>query len=212
MLIDYILENNSTAKIGFAYQDDDYGENALLGCVEAEEKYGITVQKESFQRGATDFMGQTMNFMKGGITDVIIGGIVREPVIIMKTAQAIGYKAQFYGLGPTVDPRVGLLAGEASEGFTAVYWAYHPDSDHPGPALYRELCEKYNGSPNCSYLSTNIGDTTTKQIAIHAKYFKNSLGVFLKFLKRIIVATNNMIMPCHLIHQSNPIVKNDKYE
>ena len=144
VLIDYILENNSTAKIGFAYQDDDYGENALLGCVEAEEKYGITVQKESFQRGATDFMGQTMNFMKGGITDVIIGGIVREPVTIMKTAQAIGYKAQFYGLGPTVDPRVGLLAGEASEGFTAVYWAYHPDSDHPGPALYRELCEKYN--------------------------------------------------------------------
>ena len=144
VLIDYILENNSAAKIGFAYQDDDYGENALLGCVEAEEKYGITVQKESFQRGATDFMGQTMNFMKGGITDVIIGGIVREPVTIMKTAQAIGYKAQFYGLGPTVDPRVGLLAGEAGEGFTAVYWAYHPDSDHPGPALYRELCEKYN--------------------------------------------------------------------
>ena len=34
----------------------------------------------------------------------------------------------------------------------------------------------------------------------------------MKFLKRIIVATNNMIIPCHLIHQSNPIVKNDKYE
>ena len=144
VLIDYILENNPEAKIGFAYQDDDYGSNALLGCAEAEEKHGITVQKESFQRGATDFVGQTMNFMKGGVTDVIIGGIVREPVTIMKTAQAIGYKAEFYGLGPTVDPRVGLLAGEAGEGFIAAYWAYYPDSDESGPTLYRELCDKNN--------------------------------------------------------------------
>lgn len=144
VLIDYILENNTEAKIGFAYQDDDYGANALLGCAEAEEKHGITVQKEKFQRGATDFVSQTMNFMKGGMTDVIIGGIVREPVTIMKTAQKIGYKAKFYGLGPTVDPRVGELAGEAGEGFIAAYWAYHPDSDESGPTLYRELCEKNN--------------------------------------------------------------------
>jgi ABC-type branched-subunit amino acid transport system substrate-binding protein len=82
--------------------------------------------------------------MKGGATDVIIGGIVREPVTIMKTAQAIGYKARFYGLGPTVDPRVAMLAGEAGEGFIAAYWAYYPDSDEPGPTLYRELCEKNN--------------------------------------------------------------------
>ena len=144
VLIEYILENNPDAKIGLAYQDDDYGANALKGCAEAEAKHGITVQKESFQRGATDFMGQTMNFMKGGVTDVIIGGIVREPVTIMKTAQAIGYSAAFYGLGPTVDPRVGLLAGEAGEGFIAAYWAYHPDADEPGPTLYRELCDQNN--------------------------------------------------------------------
>ena len=144
ILIDHILENNPDAKIGIAYQDDDYGQNALKGCSEAEEKHGVTVQKESFQRGATDFVGQTGNFMKGGCTDVIIGGIVREPVTIMKTAQAIGYSAQFWGLGPTVDPRVGLLAGDAGEGFTATYWAYHPDSDEAGPTLYRELCEKNN--------------------------------------------------------------------
>ncbi|MEA1882603.1 MAG: ABC transporter substrate-binding protein, partial [Candidatus Marinimicrobia bacterium] len=144
VLIEYILENNPDAKIGLAYQDDDYGSNALQGCAEAEAKHNITVQKESFQRGATDFVGQTMNFMKGGCTDVIIGGIVREPVTIMKTAQAIGYEAAFYGLGPTVDPRVGLLAGEAGEGFIAAYWAYHPDTDELGPILYRELCEKNN--------------------------------------------------------------------
>ena len=144
VLIDYILSQNPDAKIGFAYQDDDYGANALEGVDQAESKHGITVQRESFQRGATDFVGQTMNFMKGGCTDVIIGGIVREPVTIMKTAQAIGFKSNFYGLGPTTDKRVGLLAGDAGEGFITAYWAYHPDSDSPGPSLYRELCEKNN--------------------------------------------------------------------
>ncbi len=144
VLINYILSKNPDAKIGFAYQDDDYGENALLGAAEAEETNGITVQKESFQRGATDFVGQTSNFMKGGCTDVIIGGIVREPVTIMKTAQAMNYKPNFYGLGPTTDKRVGLLAGDAGEGFITAYWALHPESDNSGPNLYRELSDKNN--------------------------------------------------------------------
>ena len=146
VLINYILSKNPDAKIGFAYQDDDYGENALIGAAEAEEINGITVQKESFQRGATDFVGQTSNFMKGGCTDVIIGGIVREPVTIMKTAQAMNYKPNFYGLGPTTDKRVGLLAGEAGEGFITAYWAFHPESNNSGPELYRELSDK-NGVP-----------------------------------------------------------------
>jgi len=144
ILINYILSKNPDAKIGFAYQDDDYGENALQGAAEAEEMNGITVQKESFQRGATDFVGQTSNFMKGGCTDVIIGGIVREPVTIMKTAQAMNYKPNFYGLGPTTDKRVGLLAGDAGEDFITAYWAFHPESNNPGPKLYRELCDKNN--------------------------------------------------------------------
>tara|TARA_B100001167_G_C16757519_1_gene299493 strand:- start:367 stop:1533 length:1167 start_codon:yes stop_codon:yes gene_type:complete len=144
ILINYILSKNPDAKIGFAYQDDDYGENALQGAAEAEEMNGITVQKESFQRGATDFVGQTSNFMKGGCTDVIIGGIVREPVTIMKTAQAMNYKPNFYGLGPTTDKRVGLLAGDAGENFITAYWAFHPESNNPGPKLYQELCDKNN--------------------------------------------------------------------
>tara|TARA_B100000953_G_scaffold281825_1_gene259543 strand:+ start:485 stop:757 length:273 start_codon:yes stop_codon:yes gene_type:complete len=89
--------------------------------------------------------------------------------------------------------------------FTARILAYSPVNS-------RKLCEKYKGSPNWSYLCTNIGDTTIKQIAKHTKYFKSSLGVILKFLKKIIEATSNMIIPCHFTHQSNPIVKNDKYE
>ena len=57
-----------------------------------------------------------------------------------------------------------------------------------------------------------MGDTTIRQIAKQAKYFKNNLGVFLKFVKKIIEAISNITIPFHRTHQSNPIVKNDKYE
>jgi branched-chain amino acid transport system substrate-binding protein len=143
ILVDYILEENSEAKIGVVYQDDDYGENVLEGIARAESEHNLTVQKESYQRGAIDFKGQTMNLLKGGCTDVIIAGIVREPVTVMKTAEAMNYKPNFFGTGPTVDARVGKLAGSAGEGFTATYWANMWNSDAPGPILYRELCEKY---------------------------------------------------------------------
>jgi len=85
-----------------------------------------------------------MNLLKGGCTDVIIAGIVREPVTVMKTAEAMNYKPNFFGTGPTVDARVGKLAGSAGEGFTATYWAHMWNSDAPGAKLYRELCEKYD--------------------------------------------------------------------
>jgi len=144
ILVDYILNQNSDAKIGIVYQDDDYGENVLEGIARAESEHNLTVQKESYQRGAIDFKGQTMNLLKGGCTDVIIAGIVREPVTVMKTAEAMNYKPNFFGTGPTVDARVGKLAGSAGEGFTATYWANMWNSDAPGPKLYRELCEKYD--------------------------------------------------------------------
>jgi len=144
ILVGYILNQNSDAKIGLVYQDDDYGENVLEGISRAESEHEITVQKESYQRGAIDFKGQTMNLLKGGCTDVIIAGIVREPVTVMKTAEAMNYKPNFFGTGPTVDARVGKLAGSAGEGFTATYWANMWNSDAPGPKLYRELCEKYD--------------------------------------------------------------------
>jgi hypothetical protein len=57
-----------------------------------------------------------------------------------------------------------------------------------------------------------MGDTTIRQTAKQAKYFKNNLGVLLKFVKKIIEVINSITIPFHLIHHSNPIVKNDKYE
>ena len=142
ILIDYAKKIDENAVIGVIYQDDDYGENVLKGVEESEAEMGITVQKESFQRGATDFAGQVMNMMKGGCTHVIIAGIVKEPIIIMKTAEAMGYAPQFMGISPTMDHRVSLAAGTAGEGFISANFAPLWNSDDNVPKLYRELCEK----------------------------------------------------------------------
>ncbi|MFQ6673724.1 MAG: ABC transporter substrate-binding protein [Fidelibacterota bacterium] len=143
ILVDYILEQAPGARIGLIYQDDDYGANVLKGVAEAETRHGITVQKEAYQRGATDFAGQVGNLMKGDVSHVIIAGVVKEPIIVMKTAAAIGYKTQFLGLSPTMDHRVALGAGPAGEGYIAANFVYLWNSDAPGARLYRELHAKY---------------------------------------------------------------------
>ncbi|MBC8322966.1 MAG: ABC transporter substrate-binding protein [Candidatus Marinimicrobia bacterium] len=143
ILIDYILNNDSNAKIGLIYQDDDYGENVLKGAGEAESRHSISVQKEAFQRGATDFTGQVGNLIKGSATHVIIAGVVKEPIIVMKTASAMGFSPQFFGTSPTMDHRVALAAGPAGEGFIAANFADLWNSDASEAVHYRELCDKY---------------------------------------------------------------------
>jgi len=129
ILVDYILKDNANAKIGIIYQDDDYGENVLKGASEAEASQGISIQKEAYQRGATDFAGQVGNMIKGGATHVIIAGVVKEPIIVMKTAAAMGYSPKFFGTSPTMDHRVSLAAGPAGEGFISANFANLWNSD-----------------------------------------------------------------------------------
>ncbi len=143
ILVDYILKQDPKAKIGLIYQDDDYGQNVLKGASEVEKRTGVSIQKEAYQRGATDFAGQVGNLMKGGATHVIIAGVVKEPIIVMKTAAAMGYTPQFFGTSPTMDHRVALAAGPAGEGFIAANFAQLWNSDAPAAVLYRDLCNKY---------------------------------------------------------------------
>ena len=143
ILVDYILKQDPNAKIGVIYQDDDYGENVLKGATEAESRTGVSIQKEAFQRGATDFAGQVGNLIKGDVNHVIIAGVVKEPIIVMKTAAKMGFSPQFYGTSPTMDHRVALAAGSAGEGFISANFAYLWNSDAPAAVHYREMCAKY---------------------------------------------------------------------
>lgn len=162
ILVDYILKNDPQAIIGLIYQDDDYGENVLKGAAEAEVKTGVAIQKEAYQRGATDFIGQVGNLMKGGVNHVIIAGVVKEPIIVMKTAEAVGYKPQFYGTSPTMDHRVAQAAGPAGEGFIAANFAHLWNSDAPGAVQYRELCAKYEVPAEMMGMYHFYGFTTAK--------------------------------------------------
>ena len=143
ILVDYILKQDSNALIGVIYQDDDYGENVLKGASEAEIRTSVSIQKEAYQRGATDFTGQVGNLKKGGVNHVIIAGVVKEPIIVMKTAAAMSFSPQFYGTSPTLDHRVALAAGPAGEGFISANFAHLWNSDAPAAVHYREICAKY---------------------------------------------------------------------
>ena len=78
---------------------------------------------------------------------MIIGGVVREPIIVMKTAAAMSYAPQFLGISPTMDHRVVLGAGKEGEGFIAANFAQLYNSDVEGAKLYRELFENSGTDP-----------------------------------------------------------------
>jgi ABC-type branched-subunit amino acid transport system substrate-binding protein len=114
VLVDYILEQNATRKLVVVYQDD-YGANVLKGIAEAKNATGSRSNGKPISV-VPPICRSNREFDERRHTDVIIGGIVREPVTIMKTSQAMKYSPHFFGHAPTVDARVGLLAGDAGEG------------------------------------------------------------------------------------------------
>ena len=73
-----------------------------------------------------------------------------------------------------------------------------------------ELCEKYSGSPNCSYLCNSIGDTITKNIPMHRRYFKNNFEFFLLFKKNITESAAKMTIPDHLMYHNTATLKNER--
>ena len=73
-----------------------------------------------------------------------------------------------------------------------------------------ELCEKYNGSPNSSYLCTSMGDTIIKNIPTQKRYFKNNFEFFLLLKKNINVRATKMTIPDHFIYHNTATLRNER--
>ena len=80
------------------------------------------------------------------------------------------------------------------------------------PVNTAELCEKNNGSPNCSYLCANIGDAIRIKIEIQRRYLKNNFLDFLLFKKRIKDKAIKNIIPDQWIYHNAPRLAKERYE
>jgi ABC-type branched-subunit amino acid transport system substrate-binding protein len=171
LLGEYLVHQLKHTKIAVIYQNDDFGQDAIIGLEERAKKYNVPLTKLPFDRGATNFSGVVAQARQSGAEDVVFFGIPRDAALIMKEANKMGWKPQFSGHNALGDPQTFTLAGQALvEGAIAVAVMEPLDSTKPQVAEFIARQKKY------------LPKTTPTTYSMHGY---NAAQVFVEALKRV---------------------------
>ena len=171
LLGEYLVHQLKHTKIAVIYQNDDFGQDAIIGLEERAKKYNVPLTKLPFDRGATNFSGVVAQARQSGAEDVVFFGIPRDAALIMKEASKMGWKPQFSGHNALGDPQTFTLAGQALvEGAIAVAVMEPLDSTKPQVAEFIARQRKY------------LPKTTPTTYSMHGY---NAAQVFVEALKRV---------------------------
>ncbi len=127
----YIVSQLHQTKIAAVYQNDDFGQDAVVGLEDVLKGKGITLQRLPFDRGTTAFSGVVAQAKQAGAEHIVFLGIPRDAALVMREANKIGWKPQFSGHNALSDPQTFELAGNLAEGAFAVAVMEPLDSDKP---------------------------------------------------------------------------------
>ena len=111
VLCNYLVGPLKQTKIAAIYQNDDFGQDAVIGLDECMKKANLPLIKLPFDRGATNFSGVVAQARQSGAEDVVFLGIPRDAALVMKEANKMGWKPQFSGHNALGDPQTFTLAG-----------------------------------------------------------------------------------------------------
>ena len=146
ILLEYAVNElkATEARIGVIYQDDDLGNDGLVGLREAAAHYGLTiVAEEGHKRGAIDFASKVLNVKKAGATHVVLWTLLRESAAILKEAKKLGWAPEFLAWYGVADDRIVELASDAAENLH-VLSPFDFESEHPQIREYMEVRERYD--------------------------------------------------------------------
>ena len=144
VLADYLTGTLKHTKIAVIYQNDDFGQDAVIGFEERLKKSNVPVTKLPFDRGSTNFSGVVAQARQSGAEDVVFFGIPRDAALIMKEANKMGWKPQFSGHNALGDPQTFTLAGASLvEGAIAVAVMEPLESAKPEVAQFLARQKKY---------------------------------------------------------------------
>src|SRR5205085_1254081 len=144
LLGEYLVKTLKHNKIAVIYQNDDFGQDAVIGFEDRLKKYSVPFTKLPFDRGATNFSGVVAQAHAAGAEDVVFFGIPRDAALIMKEANKMGWKPQFSGHNALGDPQTFTLAGQQLvEGAIAVAVMEPLDSTKPQVAEFMARQKKY---------------------------------------------------------------------
>jgi ABC-type branched-subunit amino acid transport system substrate-binding protein len=167
----YLVETLKHRKIVAIYQNDDFGQDAVVGLEARLKKDNVPLAKVPFDRGSTNFSGVVAQARQSGADDVVFLGIPRDAALIMKEARKMGWKPQFSGHNALGDPQTFALAGKALvEGSLAVGVMEPLESKNPQVVEFIQNQKKY------------LPGTTPTTYSLHGY---NAGVVFVAALKRV---------------------------
>ena len=132
VLTKYVVDKLKITKIGFLYQNDPMGWDALAGAKERMETYGLQFTAEiPVEPTEKDLSSQIMKLKTSGANAVIMQVAPTPGVIAVKTAAAIGYKPQWVAADTLGDMTTYYkLTGGLWEGVITSAKVLAPTSDH----------------------------------------------------------------------------------
>ena len=171
LLGEYLTKQLKRNKIAVIYQNDDFGQDAVIGFEERMKKNGVPLTKLPFDRGSTNFSGVVAQARQAGVDDVVFFGIPRDAALIMKESAKMGWKPQFSGHNALGDPQTFTLAGQQLvDGAIAVAVMEPLDSTKPQVAEFLARQKKY------------LPKTTPTTYSMHGY---NAALIFVEALKRV---------------------------
>ena len=171
LLGEYLVKTLKHSKIAVIYQNDDFGQDAVIGFEDRLKKFATPFTKLPFDRGSTNFSGVVAQARAAGAEDVVFFGIPRDAALIMKEAAKMGWKPQFSGHNALGDPQTFTLAGQQLvDGAIAVAVMEPLDSTKPQVAEFLARQKKY------------LPKTTPTTYSMHGY---NAATIFVEALKRV---------------------------
>ena len=144
VLAKYAIEKLKYKKLGFLYQNDPMGWDALNGARERLAKHGLKFLVEiPVEPGEKELSSQIMKFKNAGVECILMQVAPTPGIAIVKAAAQIGYKPQFISADTLGDATGmwkltnGLWAGTITGGKTLV-----PNENHPLLVKYREAAKR----------------------------------------------------------------------
>lgn len=144
ILAKYAIEKLKYKELGFLYQNDPMGWDALNGARERLAKHGLKFLVEiPCEPGEKDLSSQIMKFKNAGVKCILMQVAPTPGIVAVKTAAQIGYKPQWVSADTLGAQEVmwkltnGLWSGTITGGKTRT-----PSGNHPLVVKYREAAKR----------------------------------------------------------------------
>ncbi|HDP25141.1 MAG TPA: ABC transporter substrate-binding protein [Deltaproteobacteria bacterium] len=146
ILTKFVVEKLKAKKIGFFFQNDQYGKDGLSGAKKRLATYNMSLIAEiPVEPGDKDLSSQILRFKESGAEVVIMFVNPTVAAIALKTAATIDYKPQWVSSDTLSDyPLMNTITGGLWEGVITGAFGLPPDTDHPILNKYRDAAKRFS--------------------------------------------------------------------